>query len=200
MYNGDVFGDEGRKVLNVCVKVKIYGKLELRRYDREVTMFRLMDCYVFVYDFLVYLSFYIDQFTFLKDLEFVDYIKSEKIIYNIVDIYDIFVKFDEKSYVDKYFREGFGFEKLRVLIDKRREDIEREYKEVRNNLEERFKYFWIVVQRRVRDCFVGKFLRDKRLVMVGNMKLYNVFYNIKDVYDVVVFMDERFFCEEYLIF
>lgn len=101
MHNGDVLGDEGRKALNACVKVKIYGKPETRRYDREATMSRLMDCYASAHDLLAYPSSYTDQFTLPKDLEFVDHTKSEKPTYNIVDIHDTLVKFDEKSYVDK---------------------------------------------------------------------------------------------------
>lgn len=49
-----------------------------------------------------------------------------------MDIHDALVNCDEKSYVDKYPREGPRSEKLRALIDRQIEDIERECKEARN--------------------------------------------------------------------
>ena len=173
MHNGDVLGDEGRKALNACVKVKIYGKPETRRYNREATMWRLRGCYASG-DFYPWL--YTDQLTLPKDLQYVDHTKSEKTTYNIVDIHDALINCDEKSYVDKYPREGPGCEKLRTLIDRRREDIEREYKEARNNPEKRLKYPWIVAQRRVRDCFVGRFPGDKLAITI---KPFVVPYDIK---------------------
>ena len=45
MHNGDVLGEEGRKALNACVKVKIHGKPETRRYDRDAALERLKNCY-----------------------------------------------------------------------------------------------------------------------------------------------------------
>ncbi|KAL9950305.1 hypothetical protein ACROYT_G042784 [Oculina patagonica] len=41
MHNGDVLGDEGRKALNACVKVRIYGKPETRKYDGKAALERL---------------------------------------------------------------------------------------------------------------------------------------------------------------
>ena len=41
----DVLGDEGRKALNACVKVTIYGKPESRKYDRNTSLQRLKPCY-----------------------------------------------------------------------------------------------------------------------------------------------------------
>ena len=165
MQNGDVLGDEGRKALNACVKVKIYGKPETRRYDRNVTMRRLEDCYPpGSFNSVQFSDWYTHQPTLSNDLLYGDCTKSEKPTFNIVDIHDALVKCDEKCYVDKYPREGPGSEKMRALIDKRREDIEREYEEARNNPEERLKYSWIVAQRRVRDCFAGKFPEDRLLV------------------------------------
>ena len=43
---GDVLGSEGRKALNACVKVKIYGKPEVRRYDKCTAWDRFYNCYV----------------------------------------------------------------------------------------------------------------------------------------------------------
>ena len=192
MHNGDVLGDEGRKALNACVKVKIYGKPKTRRYDREATLWRLRGCYassVFYPWGIQWLC--TDQLTLPKGLRYVDHTKSEKTTYNIVDIHDALVNCDEKSYVDKYPKEGPGSEKLRALIDKRREDIEREYKEARNNPEERLKYPWIVAQRRVRDCFVGLFPGDSLAI---TLKYRLDPYNIKDVHDAVVEWNEKLFC------
>ena len=198
MQNSDVLGNEGRKALNACVKVKIYGKPETRRYDRDVARNRLEDCYppgaFFSSQFT---DLYTHQPTLPNDLVYGDYKRSEKPTFNIVDIHDALVKCDEKSYVDKYPRDGPGSDKLRDLIDKRREDIEREYKEARNNPEERLKYSWIVAQRRVRDCFAGIFPEDIRLVQKFP---YTASYNIKDIHDCVVHYDERLFCRAYLTF
>ena len=91
-----------------------------------------------------------------------------------------------------------GPKTLRASIDKRREDIEREYREARNNPEERLKYPWIVAQRRVRDCFVGLFPGDKGLAI--RIKSRGDPYNIKDVHDAVVKWDEALFCRGYLTF
>ena len=198
MHNGDVLGDEGRKALNACVKVKIYGKPETRRYDREATLKRLRGCYApGDFDEWFVCSFnYTDQPTLPNDLVHTheDYAKSEKATYNIVDIHNALVKCDEKSYVDKYPREGPGSDKLRALIDKSREDIKREYEEARNNPEERVKYSWIVAQRRVRDCFVGRFPGDRQLMLIGKCRPYN----IQDIHDAVVDVERRLFHEEYL--
>ena len=44
--NNDVLGNKGRKVLDACVKVKIYGKPETRRYDGGQAMQLFRKCYV----------------------------------------------------------------------------------------------------------------------------------------------------------
>ena len=203
MYNGDVLGDEGRKALNACVKVKIYGKPETRRYDREATLERLGGCYA-PGVFRPWL--YNEQYTqhpcpLPNDLSsaFEDHTKSEKATYNIVDIYEALGKCDEMGYFDKYPREGPGSDKLRALIDKRREDIERENEEARSNPGERLKYSWIVAQRRVRDCFAGRF-SGYEMMAIARIKPYKVSYNIKDIHDVVVDFDERLFIKECLRF
>ena len=38
MYGGDVLGKEGRKALNACVKVKIFGRPHTRLYDYGTTL------------------------------------------------------------------------------------------------------------------------------------------------------------------
>ena len=203
MFNGDVLGDEGRKALNACVKVKIYGKPDTRRYDREATLQRLRDCYApGVFNPWLYTEKYTHQPCPLpNDLLYrpIFSTKSELATYNIVDIYKALVQCDEKGYVDKYPREGPGSDKLRALIDKRREDIKREYEETRSNPEERLKYSWIVAQRRVRDCFVGRFPGDK-MYATEEIKPRNVPYNIKDIHDAVNDLDEKLFCSRYLTF
>ena len=45
MNSGDVLGKEGRKALNACVKVKIFGRPQTRRYDFLATRIRLSDCF-----------------------------------------------------------------------------------------------------------------------------------------------------------
>ena len=199
MQNSDVLGDEGRKALNACVKVKIYGKPETRKYDREATKKRLEDCYPpGAFCSWLFTDLHTYQPTLPKDLVYVSLCvdtKSEKPTYNIVDIHDTLVKCDEKSYVDKYPRDGPGSDRLRHLIDKRREDIEREYKEARNNPEKRLKYSWIVAQRRVRDCFAGLFPGDR----MGVTGLSSNF-TCKTIHDDVVRWDERLFRDQYLTF
>lgn len=58
-------------------------------------------------------------------------------VYIIVDIYNVFVKCDNLFYVEKYLKRGIGFDEIRKLIDKRRVDVEREWKEVKVNLDGR---------------------------------------------------------------
>ena len=41
----DVLGQEGRKALDACVKVKIYGRPQTRRYDYSSTIERLEKCF-----------------------------------------------------------------------------------------------------------------------------------------------------------
>lgn len=94
-------GDEGRKVLNVCVKVKIYGKLEIWKYDLSVSLERLRGCFA---GSNIWWYFYEYVFFFNKYGNF-------KSFYDIVDIYDVFVEFDERKCVVKYIKEGFEFVK-----------------------------------------------------------------------------------------
>ena len=57
----------------------------------------------------------------------------------------------------------------------------------------------MVAQRQVRDCFVGRFPEDGRLA-ITSIKPLDVPYNIQDIHDAVVDLDERPFCKEYLTF
>ena len=45
MYGGDVLGKEGRKALNACVKVKIFGRPHTRLYNYGTTLFRFLKCF-----------------------------------------------------------------------------------------------------------------------------------------------------------
>ena len=158
MHNGDVLGDEGRQALNACVKVKIIGKPETRRYDGETALKRLQGCFAgwsrlgwwLNLDYLLLPSFYDENGRRKMDCT-----------YGIVDIHNALVKFDEMSCVEKYPKQGPGSAKLRDLIDKRRADVERELEEAKADPDGRHKYSWVVAQRRVRDCFAGNFAEDR---------------------------------------
>ena len=52
MQDADVPGDEGRKVLDACVKVKILGELETGKYDFGTAINQLMCCHVSRYSWL----------------------------------------------------------------------------------------------------------------------------------------------------
>ena len=160
--NGDLLGNKGRIVLDACVKVKIYGKPETRRYDfiRAQKLFR--GCYVHQIG--------------VANTE-VSPAKSET--YSIVDIYNAMDKYENMPYVEIYPREGPGSEKTRELIDKRRADVERELEEARINPNGRKMYSWPVAQHRVRDCYAGNFPGD-----VCSFRGPEPF-TIKDIKDVV---------------
>ena len=143
VYNSDVLGNKGRKVLDACVKVKIYGKPETRRYDRVQAQQLFRGCYVHQIE--------------VANTEFSP-AKSET--YSIVDIYNAMDKYENMPYVEIYPREGPGSEKTRELIDKRRADVERELEEARINPNGRKMYSWPVAQHRVRDCYAGNFPGD----------------------------------------
>ena len=162
VYNNDVLGNKGRKVLDACVKVKIYGKSETRRYDRERARQLFRGCYVHQIG--------------VANTEFSP-AKSET--YSIVDIYNAMDKYENMPYVEIYPREGPGSEKTRELIDKRRADVERELEEARINPNGRKMYSWPVAQHRVRDCYAGNFPGD-----VCSFRGPEPF-TIKDIKDVV---------------
>ena len=162
VYNSDVLGNKGRKVLDACVKVKIYGKPETRRYDRGTAWKLFRGCYVHQIG--------------VANTEFSP-AKSET--YSIVDIYNAMDKYENMPYVEIYPREGPGSEKTRELIDKRRADVERELEEARINPNGRKMYSWPVAQHRVRDCYAGNFPEDKCSFQGPEP------FTIKDIKDVV---------------
>ena len=141
--NNDVLGNKGRKVLDACVKVKIYGKPETRTYDWERAWQLFRGCYVH--------QMGIEYGEFLQ-AEPGD--KAEK-IYSIVDIYNAMDKYDNMPYVEIYPKEPDA-KKMRDLIDKRRADVERELEEADGTK----KYSWPVALHRVRDCYAGNFPED----------------------------------------
>ncbi len=189
MNNGDVLGDEGRKALNACVKVKIYGKPETRKYDRETALMRLKDCYAGSYRSGAWLSLNHLLLPSRFD-EHGGYIYMETGFANcdIFDIRDALVKCDKRSYVDKYPREGPESDKLKDLIDKRRADVERELEEATSDPKRRRRYSWVVAQRRVRDCFAGNFAEDRETL---SCKPLNQPYNIIDIHKAYVDLDKE---------
>jgi len=172
MHNGDVLGDEGRKALNACVKVKIYGIPETRRYDRETAEKRLRSCYG-------HLGWRGDKLVLPYD----GCGNVGERTYDIVDIHDALVEFDRKKYVEKYPKEGQESVKQRDLIDKRRADVEGELEKAIADPACRLRYSWLVAQRRVRDCFARNFAED-RLIFIWNS------YNIVEIYNTFLFWDQ----------
>ena len=118
--NNDVLGNKGRKVLDACVKVKIYGKPETRRYDWERALQLFRGCYMHAIG-VGYKDF----------LPAVPNDEAEK-TYSIIDIYKAMVKYENMPYVEIY-PEGPDAKKMKELIDKRRADVERELEEARIN-------------------------------------------------------------------
>ena len=169
---GDVLGSEGRKALNACVKVKIYGKPEVRRYDKSTASNRFYDCYV-------------RQEGLRSPHVWIHFDENTK-AYTIVDIHNALVKCDNLPYVEKYPKRETGSDEIRKLIDKRRADVEREWKEAKANPDGRQKYSLAVAQRRVKDCYAGNFPSNEWLLLT-----YRESFSIKDIYDTVNDFDER---------
>ena len=160
--NNDVLGNKGRKVLDACVKVKIYGKPETRTYDCERARQLFWGCYVHQMGV---------EFGEFPQAEPCD--KAEK-IYSIVDIYNAMDKYDNMPYVEIYPKEPDA-KKMRELIDKRRADVERELEEADGTK----KYSWPVALHRVRDCYAGNFPEDV------NPFFWHGHCSIKDIKEVV---------------
>ena len=87
----DVLGDEGRKALNACVKVTIHGKPETRKYDRRTSLERLEGCYA---GWNRWRHFHKHVLPYDKHGHF-------KSSYDILDIHDALVEFDERKCVAK---------------------------------------------------------------------------------------------------
>ena len=167
--NNDVLGNKGRKVLDACVKVKIYGKPETRRYDSERARELFGECYVDT------MGVRYKEFPSAEPND-----KTEK-TYSIIDIYKAMDKYDNIPYVEIY-PEGPDAKEMKELIDKRRADVERELVEARLNPDGRKTYSWTVAQHRVRNCYAGNFPKD--FGIIGFLAPGpNSIKNIKDVVD-----------------
>ena len=191
--NGDVLGDEGRKALNSCVKVKIYGRPDnLQKKVWQESLNRLERCYAGEYPkgYLLRDNRSFDDI--LKSREDGTSRKQEK-LYDIIDIHDALVAFDNLLYVEKYPNSGPRYDEWEVLIDKRRAEVEREWKEAADNPDKQCQYSWIVAQRRVRDCFAGSFAADSGLLKDDLKCDPNTLYNIIDIHDAVFHWEEEFF-------
>ena len=172
--NGDVLGDKGREALRACVKVTIYGRPETRRYNYKEAVERVKNCYASPerLNSVVWKEFPGPSHD--KDRECL----VEK-TFNVVDIYNALDKFDSMSYVEKYPKGEPGSEKTKLLIDKRRADIEKELKEATCNPDKRHRYSLSVAQRRVRDCYAGNFLSDGEILELASLNRDK--YNIEDI-------------------
>ena len=170
--NNDVLGNKGRKVLDACVKVKIYGKPETRTYDCERARQLFRGCYVH------HMGREFDEFPRAEPND-----EAEK-TYSIVDIYNAMDKCENMPYVEIHPKEPDA-KKMRALIDKRRADVERELEEARINPDERKMYSWTVALHRVRDCYAGNFPED------GYIFPSFRYYSIEDIKKVVDLYDEK---------
>ena len=187
----DVLGQEGRKALDACVKVKIYGRPQTRRYDYSSTIERLEKCFAGKYpDGLnaPYRRILKQPETSNTEHALMDESIIEKILlpsfrdnYGIIDIYESLVRLDNTPYVEKYpAGKQTDSDKWKNWIDKRREDVEREVREATTNRDERHRYSWLVAQRRVRDCFAGNFAGDASLL---ERKTADYICKIRDPYE-----------------
>ena len=167
--NNDVLGNKGRKVLDACVKVKIFGKPETRRYDGQRALQLFEGCYMHTIG-VGYKDF----------LPAEPNDKAEK-TYSIIDIYKAMVKYENMPYVEIY-PEGPDAKKMKELIDKRRADVERELEEARINPDGRKMYSWTVAQHRVRNCYAGNFPEDFGITLLFALGP-NSIKNIKDIVD-----------------
>ena len=174
----DALGDEGRKALNACVKVKIYGKPETRKYDRNTSLERLKGCYAGWNRWVHFHEHFLPS----------DKHGNFKSSYDIVDIHDAFVEFDERKCVAKYPKEGPECVKQGEVIDKRRADVERELEEAIADPESRLRYSWVVAQRRVRDCFAGNFAEDTETLRRKPEDSRS--YNVDDIHEAFVRWDK----------
>ena len=198
MNGGDVLGKEGRKALNACVKVKIFGRPQTRRYDYKATRFRLGKCFGGNYPDRHPWKYYLISESSVYDWEDPKekpLLTNEKVVKlllpsfedrGIIEIYESLIRFDEIPYVEKYPAvEGTDYGELKNLIDKRRADVEREVKEATANPDQRQRYSWLVAQRRVRDCFAGNFAGDASLLF-EDTRLINETYCVSDIYQAFI--------------
>ena len=187
----DVLGQEGRKALDACVKVKIYGRPQTRLYDYNSTIERLEKCFGGKYPdgfdplyrrILKRDASNIEQALMDESIIEKMLLPSLRDNYGIIDIYESLVHLDNTPYVEKYPAvKGTDSDKRKNSIDKRREDVEREVREATANPDERHRYSWLVAQRRVRDCFAGSFAGDASLLERKTTAAY--MYKNHDLYE-----------------
>ena len=196
--NGDLLGDEGRKALDACVKVKIYGRPEnIPKYHWKTALDELVKCYAgdvptpdWMYSLPTNPQLLNDRLCHLMlPTEWdEDGNPHREKIFDIIEIHEALVNFDEMPYVERCPK---GSDELKELIDKRRADVQRECQEATANPDARIQYSWLVAQRRVRDCFAGSFAGDYLLVQLKCDP--NEPYNIVDIHDAVVHWNEKSF-------
>ena len=200
MNSGDILGEEGRKALNACVKVKILGRPkreDIRLYDRNAALERLENCYGnFPDPGSKRRLLELERGPLRKQLQrqLSPETSTGMKYYSIIDIYKALVSFDDIPYVEKYPAncEGPHYDKLKEFIDKRRADVAREVNEVTEKREEQHRYSWLVAQRRVRDCFAGNFPEDVALLDEDG-RIDRTHYSIKEIYDSVKRCDNMSF-------
>lgn len=181
----DVLGDEGRKVVDACVKVKIMGiqkdMLTPTKYRREQALRRLLSCYAGrIPNSDEYSWKTIVDHTMLPPQYDDNGKRKEEETYDIFDIHDALESFDKKPYVEKYPKRGTGCDELKNLINKRRKEVEEEYEKAIDDQSVPTKYSWAVAQRRVRDCYAGNFAGDSLMFIVDKRR-----YDIIDIYEAV---------------
>ena len=179
----DVLGDEGQKVVDACVKVKIIGieKDTLTKYSRDQALSRLLGCYAGgIPNSDKYSWQTIVDHTMLPPQDDDNGKGKEEETYDIFDIHDALESFDKKPYVEKYPERGTGCDELKNLIDNRRKDVDEEYQEAIANPSVRTEYSWAVAQRRVRDCYAGNFAGDSLMFTVDQRPC-----SIFDIYEAV---------------
>lgn len=188
MDSDDVLGDDGRKALDACVKVKIICRPEVpEEYDRRSALEQILSCYAGSIPKGMYEWSVFDPLT-LFDVLSGHNVAKRKRSYSIIDIYDALINFDEVNYVQRYPKEAHRSDEHRELIDKRRADVKKEHSEASKNPEKRHKYSLVVAQRRVRDCFAGNFAGDGPVL---ERKQNNEPYSIDEIYQAVVRIHEE---------
>ena len=193
MNGDDVLGKEGRKALNACVKVKIFGRPQTRLYDYNATRLRLSKCFRGNFPDREPWEYFDGGDPEEKPLWTKGKVLEQLPPYfedrGIIDIYESLVRFDEIPYVEKYPAvERTDYGKLKNLILKRRADVEREVKEATANPNQRQRYSWLVAQRRVRDCFAGSFAGDASLLF-RDIRSTSGTYCVSDIYQAFIIHD-----------
>ena len=202
--NCDVLGDEGRKALDACVKVSIFGRRpeNIKKYRWKEAWDKLDKCYAGRRPGVrwIYGSWLLPEHLqyLMLPTEWDEYGRlDEEKICDIIEIHDALKNFDEMPYVEKYPKPGPRSAELKELIDRRRADVERECQEAKANPDARIQYSWLVAQRRVRDCFAGSFAGDAGLLQPKRDP--NEPYNIIDIHEAVVRWNEKSFFETLII-